>query len=147
MAAADPQTLESTMLVITGVAVDPDQVTVSLGLAPQQVWRKGQKKTYKLADGRVRELDSIHDRSGWKCWLEEPDSTRELCHQLWHWAKTLEPHARVIDLLKQNGAAVVLDCFITTSGVVGVAISSELQERLGKLGVDLELSFHSHPAE
>jgi hypothetical protein len=106
------------MLVITGVAMDPDQVTSSLRLTPQQVWRRGQKKTLSTADGRLRELDSIHDRSGWKCWLEEPYSKQELCDQLSYWAETLQSHATVLH--------------------------SELQAKFGELGVDLEFSFYAH---
>lgn len=141
---AEPETIQSTMLVITGAAMDPDQVTNSLRLKPQQVWRRGEKKTLSTADGRSRELDSTHDRSGWKCWLEEPYSGLELCDQLSHWAETLTPHATVLNSFKRNGAAVVLDCFITTSRAVGVAISSDLQAKFGELGVDLEFSFYAH---
>ena len=140
----EPESIQSTMLVITGVDMDPDQVTNSIGLTPQQVWRRGQKKTLSTADGRLRELDSTHDRSGWKCWLEEPYSKRELCDQLSYWVETLKPYATVLNSLKRSGAAVVLDCFITTSRAFGVAISSDLQGKFGELGVDLEFSFYAH---
>jgi hypothetical protein len=142
MVHSEPKTLESTMLVITGDVLDPRTVTASLQLEPQQVWRKGEKKNFRAADGRLREFESIHEWSGWKHWLEEPFTNLDTCAQLKHWAQILEPHSRALQILKQQGAAIVIDCFISTSEAVGVDIPSELQAALGGLGIDLELHFY-----
>jgi uncharacterized protein DUF4279 len=140
----EPKTVQSTMLVITGGALDPAAVTVSLRLQPHQVWRKGEKKSIKMADGRLRELPSIHEWSGWKHWLEEPFTNLDVCAQLKHWVQMLKPQSAALSFLKQNGAAVVIDCFICTSEAVGIEVPATLQAELGALGIDLELNFYAH---
>jgi hypothetical protein len=138
----EPETLQSTMLVITGDVLDPAAGTASLQLEPQQVWRKGEKKTIQTAAGGLRELQSIHEWSGWKHWLEEPFTNLDTCAQIKHWAQILKQRSAALQILKRQGAALALDCFICTSGRVAVNIPSELQSEIGALGVDLEISFY-----
>ena len=140
----EPKPLQSTMLVITGDVLDPAAITASLQLQPQQVWKKGENKTLKTASGGLRELESIHEWSGWKHWLEEPFTNLDTCAQLKHWVQILKPHSQALRILKQQGAAIALDCFICTSEGIGVDIPCELQSELGALGVDVEISFYVH---
>ena len=133
----------STTLIITGDILDLAGITASLKLQPQQVWRKGERKSFRGADGQLREFKSIHEWSGWKRWLEEPFTELDTFAQLKHWAGALKPHTKALQLLKQQGANIVIDCCISTSKTVAVDIPSELQLDLGALGVDLEISFYA----
>jgi len=51
-------------LVIVGA--HPAEVTAALGLDPDRAWVAGERNTFHLPSGDIRELASVSERSGWK---------------------------------------------------------------------------------
>jgi len=134
----------SAMLVITADELDPARVTQTLGLQPDQAWRKGDKASYRTATGEVKQLDSINDWGGWKLWLREPLLDLSIEDQLTHWASILAPKVEALLTLKHEGASVVMDCFAVTSTSVDFHVRADLQAKLSSLGIDLYFTFYAH---
>jgi len=140
----EDEVLYSATLVIFGGAFEPSVVTRMLGWEPSQAWRKGDRRSFTRADGTEHFFDSHHEWSGWKLWLDEPQTQRDLLEQLQYWAELLRPKAANIRNLRDQGTTVELNCCVNTSGSAVAHVPSALQAEFGAWGVDLDITFYAH---
>ena len=137
----------SATLLIYGEDFEPSDVTRLLDLQPARAWRKGERKSFVRADGTQLIFDSLHERNGWKMWLDESTRERQLSEQLQHWRDLLRPRAAQMRKLRDQGVNIVLNCCVITSSATTVHISASLQGAFSALGVDLEFTFYAHESK
>jgi hypothetical protein len=132
--------VESATLIIYGGDFEPSDITKSLGLHPTQVWKKGERKAFTRIDGTRLVFDSIHQSSGWKMWLEEPQNDRPLADQLEHWRNLLAPVSAELRAVSDQGLTVELNCFVTTDTITTLRISPALQAAFAAMGIHLDIT-------
>ena len=136
------KTICSATLIVLGDDLYPNMVSGLLNLAPSQSWRKGEHHQFIRHDGTVQVFDTTHDWGGWKLWLPEELRQMPLDAQIKHWANLLGERAEEIRELKSCGFTIELNCSVT-SRTYFLQVMSELQKRLGELGVDMAITFYS----
>ncbi len=94
----------ATMLIVVGDRLDPDEVTRDLGVSPDKVWRRGERKSYALPDGSVRTFASINERSGWKRFIADDLLNTPLSDQINHWLAFIQPRETALRRLYDDGA-------------------------------------------
>lgn len=141
---SEPEVVQSATLIISGGDFDPAEVTSMLSLRPNQAWRKGERKSLTLADGTKRLFDSVHELSGWKMWLDEPERSRSLSDQLEHWDELLRARSTELAQLRDRGASIVLDCCVITSTTAKVHTSPAIQAAFSDMGIHLDITFYAH---
>ena len=134
----------SATLIVLGDDLDPDLVSHSLGLIPDQAWRRGERKSFVKADGTTHYFDSHHERGGWKSFTTEKRLHIGLVKQIEYWCDTLKARKQSIRELQELGYKFIIDCCIVSETTEFLSIGSKLQQVLGDLKVDLDVTFYSH---
>lgn len=135
--------MTSVTLTILGEELLPQVVTDHLGLAPDQQWRKGDRKCRQRSDGTVRSFDSIHEWGGWKKWSSEEDRKMELPALLEHWCALLAPRREVLADLRRSGCEVMLDCCVV-GAPESFAVEPDLLAKMAALSLTFGVTFYSH---
>jgi hypothetical protein len=132
----------SAMLLICGDNVDPDEIVEALKTQPWRIWKKGERKSFQLASGETRILDSINDQSGVKFMPDE--STRSsLNDQLEYWAAAIPPWSSYLKNLRDQDeeARIEINCCIVSSETVTIYMPPEEQQVFSDAGVAIEIAF------
>ena len=127
----------STTLIITGDELDPDEVTKSLGLIPNQAWKKNQKRMFPSGN------EHIYKWGGWKLFIADEKRELYLEEQLEHWYKLLKTKRKQLCYLANQGYWVRFDCYVSTDATASICFDLNLQRKIIKLGVDLTFSIFS----
>ncbi|WP_175423511.1 DUF4279 domain-containing protein [Inhella inkyongensis] len=123
--------MSSVGLIITGAQLRPDEVTATLGMEPDECWRRGDSK---------RVGAELHEWGGWKKRLQRRDDRDPFSLELRLWADLLKGKVTELRCLRDAGCNLTLDCFISISGAALVEINPELQRDLSTLGIDLSFA-------
>lgn len=129
----------SVTLIVTGKDLDPDEVTALLGMTPDQSWRYGEHRSFVRNDGSTRVFDSIHDESGWKCFMPSAQSNWSLQEQLASWLDRLSGFGDHIRRFNDRGWETELNCFVASSEFL--QLSTSILSKLAGLGLDLTITF------
>ena len=138
------QNVCSATLIVLGNDLDPDMVSHSLGLTPDRAWRRGERKSFLKADGSTHYFDSHHERGGWKSFITEDRLSIGLVKQIEYWCEKLTERKQGIRKLQELGYKLTIDCCILSETIEFLSIGSEVQQVLGALNVDLDVTFYSH---
>jgi hypothetical protein len=130
----------SVMLLILGNDLDPDEVSDRLDLAPSQAWRRGERQSFVRVDGSRLEFKSKHGWGGWKRFIEARQKELPIEAQLEFWYKKLRSRVAALAHFRSKGWDCALDLFLVTDATASMIFSSELQNSLSELGVDLRIS-------
>jgi hypothetical protein len=141
----EPEVVQSVTLIIWGGGFDPRDITHRLGMRPSQAWRKGERKSYRGSDGVVRQFASVHGWSGWKKWPTERVAEASLERQLNRWVARLRPKLSALRRLQRRGISMELNCCVIGPGSVGTHLPADLLDSIGKLGVDLGITWYASP--
>jgi hypothetical protein len=129
------------MLIIWGGDFDPDEVTRTLRLKPTRTWRKGERRSFRRADGSIH-LGSRRPWSGWKKWMTDRFRERPLESQLSFWLRLLTRRS-ALGKLRKNGAVVELNCCLIHRGSVNVTLPAAMISKLAALGVQLDITWYA----
>ena len=143
MRSMEKSVAQSATLLVWGGDFEPSAITRQLGRRPNQAWRKGERKSIRLRDGSIRYIDSHHEWSGWKKWLNERHTRRPLEWQLQYWATLLKPKAAVLRRLRSRGVVVELNCCVIASTAAS-RFPASLIATLGFWGVDVDITWLAH---
>src|SRR5215831_4671178 len=99
----------------THSSLDPDEVSRSLVLTPDQAWRKGDTRRF---------ADYVHSypHGGWRRDLPESIKDQLFEQQLEYWVELLQNRVPSFRELHREGNACVLSCFITTNETASIAL-------------------------
>ena len=142
----ETQNVQSATLIIWGGDFDPRDLTARLGMRPSKTWRKGEHKSFRTRDGVVRQFALVHQWSGWKKWLGDSACRQSLERQLTHWVARLEAKAHVLRTLRRRGVSIELNCYVGSESA-WLPLSASLLWRIGKLGVDLDITWYASPRQ
>ncbi|MGC2495612.1 DUF4279 domain-containing protein [Candidatus Binatus sp.] len=135
----------SCKLCVRGDDLDPQQVTILLGVEPTDAYRKGEHLRFPPKHKDAGKPSSLIVQSG--MWRLEVDKEKkwewDATAQLDYWCVFLMRHEAGIRELRARGYDVMIDCFIDEGPVVYVDVSVELMQRLGNLGVALKFGFYN----
>ncbi|MDI1273986.1 DUF4279 domain-containing protein [Polaromonas sp.] len=128
---SDREFVSSIGLVITDIDLVPSNVTVALGLVPDDSWRRGDAK---------RVGNKLHDWGGWKKWLPSKYEGDPFAEELKAWVALLGGRAAELRKLQDAGYKCELDCFVSVSGSALVEMAPALQRDLAELGVHINIT-------
>lgn len=140
----EPEYLCSATLIILGDDLVPENVTELLKIEPDQMWRRGERKSFVCPDGTVEYLDSISEWGGWKAFIPDEQQALELEEQLTYWCDLLEGLEPVMRELEEEGCRLWISCYVSTSAPTSIILSADLQQRLAALRLELEFSIFAH---
>ncbi len=140
---ATSEPVQSVTLILWGGAFDPNEVTKRLGMRPSRTWARGEQKSFRRPDGTLHYLESVHQWSGWKKWPSDRATRASLEQQLNHWVERLTPRANALRGFRRRGAFIELNCFIAASGGASTQLPAGLIRKIGRLGLDLEITWFS----
>jgi hypothetical protein len=123
--------ISRTALLITGVNLSPARVSAALDLVPDASWQRGDAK---------RVGDTPHKWGGWRKKLPPGGNEDPFSAELRTWSHLLSSRSQALRALQDEGAEVVLDCFISVSGAALFELDSELQQALAALGVNIRIA-------
>jgi hypothetical protein len=126
--------VSSVTLVITGLDLEPEQVTKILEMPPTRSWKRGQEKVFR--SGRTH----VYPWGGWKLFQSDETMKMPLEKQLEYWASLLAPKTASLRQLRGMDCAAVLDCYLSISETASVPVSAELLEKIAGCGVEIELN-------
>jgi len=135
--------IQSATFIVWGGDFDPALITRRLGRRPNQAWRKGDRKSYRLRNGTVRYFESMHEWSGWKKWLGPKQAKRPLEWQLQHWAAILKPKAAVLRGLRDSGITLEINCCVIASDTSAARLPYGVLAKFGSWGVDVDLTWYA----
>jgi len=133
---APKEFVSSVGLVITGLSLEPLEVSELLGVLPDSCWRKGDPKPVG---------QSQYEWGGWKKRLTPRDCGDPFVPDLEQWVDLLLPKASALKQLQERGLDIALDCFITINGAALVEIDRTLQRRLAELGISISITIWAGP--
>jgi len=140
----DEEYVNSADLIIVGEDLDPAEITRILGLSPDDAWKKGEQRSYKLPNGPIRELDGVYENGGWKK-HETPKMEKEefLGVKLIYWKFILEALKNELREIIEMGYEIELNCFVCTSSSIALMIEPSILKGFGDLGIKLDVTFSS----
>lgn len=133
--AKTPEYVGSVSLVITGKTLDPTSVTQILGITPSGSWRAGDVVEIS---GHV--FERVHEEGGWKYFFGHDKRDASIEFQLEAWTHILHDKAQALKQLRSQGNYCRLSWFAASGATVSIAIPSDLQLELARLGLDWEIS-------
>jgi hypothetical protein len=113
-----------TSLIILGDELNPQDLTVILGLEPEYSWRK---------DDAVPDSDYSYHGGGWKCYIPSENQDLEVGDQLNWWCQLLESKASFLRSFEGKDFQWEINCFATS----GLEIKPNVLERMSKLRLGL----------
>lgn len=137
-------TLTSSALIVLGDHLEPELVTRSLGVFPDQAWRRGERPIIKTPSGRFIPHPMISEWGGWKRFLPENLISEPIECQLAYWVETLEPKAAAIREMIAAGHTIKIDIFFSSSDCQVIELPSGLLRTLGELGIDVVINVYPH---
>lgn len=125
--------------------VDPAQITRTLGLEPQHVWRKGQQRTDHAGDA----ASGTHRESYWYCEFarrtELSGERSGLESELFRMLDTLRRSIGFMQDLHHSGGATELFVRIFARGDFHIDLFPEEAGLLGRLGVAMSIEVKPYP--
>jgi hypothetical protein len=134
----------SATLLVLGDDLDPDLISHSLGITPERAWRRGERQSFVKTDGTTHYFDSHYEWGGWKSFATEERLRMDLVKQIEYWCETLTARKQSVGELQELGYKITIDCCIVSETTERISLGSELQQILGDMKVDLDVTFYSH---
>ncbi len=125
----------STTLIITGVELEPDEITRLLQLTPSQTWRRGEKKQSTT--------EHVYEWGGWKLFIADDKREFPLEEQLAYWYDLLQAKRETLHEFANRDYWLRLDCYISTEATASICLDWDLQTKMVRIGVDLTLSIYA----
>jgi hypothetical protein len=128
------------ILMIWGDTLDPVRIANLLGVKewkPQQAWRRGDQLPVTNVGGSTRPSDHRYEFGALRLWPKKEWLHNDLESQLQRWTEVLSPFADQLNLIRQEGSSITLQCAVLERGVYDVG--ADVQSQLGQLGVNLAL--------
>lgn len=134
MANDDEYRSSCTLMILSDLARS-EEVTLELDIVPDRQWNRGDA---------IPGLDRPYDWSGWKKFLPAELADAELSEQLAYWVNLLNPKRESLLKLANDDFHISLACGIYASEenrTASIVVPPTLAEEIGKLGIELRLSF------
>jgi hypothetical protein len=127
-----PRISNYTELVFCRENVDPQVISLVLGLSPYKSVRVGDTSEDQSGGGYVSHLGI------WKLALPDTNEVDTVEDQIVRWLEMLEPRSPALSELEERGYSPYLDCQ-AGQGALSLCIDPDLLVRLGKLGIALSI--------
>jgi hypothetical protein len=135
--------MATTLLIVLGRDLEPDRVSALLGIQPDQVWRRGERQSFKRKDGTILQFKTRHGRGGWKAWLKGAERKRSISAQVGLWCRRLSGKRGAVQELQKLGYSLIIDSCAAAPDFIH--LSAELHRQLADLNVSLDITFFTGP--
>ena len=124
--------------------LDPDLVSATLALQPDQAWRRGEQHRSGDPNGEHL-LDSYYKWGGWKKFIAVTEKDASLSEQIAYWVELLLPRREGLKELRALEYYLSLACFITPyeGGAASIIFEPDLLRYVGNMGLEIRLAFSS----
>lgn len=127
---------------IIGDDLEPDKITLLLGIKPDIAHKKGDSSTGKSKSGKI--INYTPFKFGLWCINSKLDKYDRLQDHMLNILERIEPKKDVLVKLANEGFKMDFYCgyFFSTKDQAGISINNELLKRIAELGIDLGINLY-----
>jgi hypothetical protein len=133
------KSMPSLFLMVLGKDLEPDRVSVALGLRPSDSWRRGEKKCAVLPNGKTLHFKSVHKWGGWKFHYQRARTDAALVRKMRAVLTRLSKRKSKLRALTRSGHEVFLISLVQDAA--SIVVPPKLHALLGELGIHLQIDF------
>src|SRR5690349_14484331 len=130
-------------LMVLANDLEPDRVSRAFEMQPYQCWRKGERLSFVMKNGKTRRLASKQKWGGWKIFFKSPKTDQSLVREIIKVVMKLNKRKTQVRALVRSGHMISLVSLV--QGTSRIMIPPELHMLLAGLGIHLILDFWPHP--